>query len=349
MKLLIAGQYEPDYNRSKIIFDGLKRFPEVEVVYYNYTSSRNFSRKKFKELAAAADVIFIPSFGHRDVVKLRYLTKKPIVFDPLISRYLSKVFDYKTISPYSVRALKNYLKDKLSMSMADRVVCDTQAHLEYYKTVIGIREEKLSVLPVGVNTAEYFPLALPKTEPFFEVGFYGSFIPLQGCFAILEAARLLQAETAIRFHLIGDGFEFEKVKAKALQQYKLTNIHFPGWVQASALNAAMNRFDCCLGIFGESKKADIVIPNKVYHYAALKKPIISRRTRGIQEVFTDGQDILLVDGSPASIAAAVKQLKNDEALRNKLARNAFELITRNYNEEVIAGKLVAICQEVLNG
>ncbi|WP_290792067.1 glycosyltransferase [Flavihumibacter sp. UBA7668] len=349
MKILVAGQFDPHYNRSRVIFDGLELIPEIEVSYYRYTGSKDFDKKKFKQLAETADVVFIPSFCHRDVSRLRYLTKKPIVFDPLISRYLTKVFDYKTISPYSIRALKNYLKDKIAMSLADMVVCDTKAHLNYFKTVIGINENKLRVLPVGVNTADYFPMLMQKETSFFDVGFYGSFIPLQGCFTIIEAARLLEKEPAIRFHLIGDGFDFEKVKFTALEKYKLTNISFPGWLNGTELNLAMNQFDCCLGIFGETKKADLVIPNKVYHYAALKKPIITKRTTGILEVFTDKKDALLVEGSPESIAAAILQLKNDEAERKKLGENTFNLITGQYNHIEIARKLVAICREVMNG
>ncbi len=348
MKILVAGQYEPDYNRSRVIFDGLALYPEVEVAYYPYASGRLLDKRKFQQLAEAADIIFIPAFCHRDVRRLRPLTRKPIVFDPLISRYLTKVFDYKKVSRFSIRALKNFLKDKLAMSQADIVVCDTKAHLHYFKSVIGIDEHKLRVLPVGVNTHAYHPVAVPREDAFFHVGFYGSFIPLQGCFQIVEAAKLLADDKTIRFHLIGDGFDFDKVKALALDQYKLTAIDFPGWVHYDQLNEAMNRFDCCLGIFGDTKKADLVIPNKVYHYAALQKAIITKDTPAIREIFTDKQDALLVAGTPASIAAAILQLKNDAIVRNRIATNGYQLITSRYNHKEIAGKLIAICREYLH-
>ena len=99
MKILVAGEYEEDYNRSKVIFDGLALQPGVALSYYHY-SKKDFDKKKFIELAANVDMIFIPAFCHKDVSRLRPLTKKTIVFDPLISRYLTKVFDYKQVSRY---------------------------------------------------------------------------------------------------------------------------------------------------------------------------------------------------------------------------------------------------------
>ena len=227
------------------------------------------------------------------------------------------------------------------------VICDTLAHLHYYQKTFGIQEKKMRVLEVGVNTDEFYPLPGAGNQSLFNVGFYGSFNPLQGTEKIMEAAFLLKEEKDIRFTIIGSGADFDKIKKLADETYQLSNVSFHGWIDYRELNTKMNAFDICLGIFGDTKKADLVIPNKIYHYAAVKKAIISKSTIAIKEVFTDGKDIVLVDGSRESIAKAILQLKNDVSLQNSIAERGYELISGEYNQNKIGATLVSICREAL--
>jgi glycosyltransferase involved in cell wall biosynthesis len=346
MIILVAGQYEPDYNRSKIIFDGLAGLPGVQVLFYHYPSKKYFNKKDFLRLEQQADIIFIPSFGHKDMIFLKKFSSKPFVFDPLISRYLTQVFDYKNIGRYSFGALKNFWRDKKSMTLADIVLCDTHAHGKYFTQHFNVPEHKIKHLPIGVHTTDFSPVPAQPSHSKFIVGFYGSFNPLQGTSAIVEAANLLKTQTDIEFQLLGTGSDFEATRSIALEKYGLKNIIFQGWVPYQQLNEWVNKFDICLGIFGETEKASLVIPNKIYHYAGTKKAIISMKSEAILELFTDRSDILLA-ATPSELAAAIQLLKEDIHLRNRLAENAYTLVAEKYNQTAIAKKLVAICEAVL--
>ncbi|UYQ93650.1 glycosyltransferase [Chitinophaga horti] len=342
MKILFAGKFDRAYNRTQVLLDGLHTIPGVEVSFYNY-KEESFRIGKLKKAIKAADVVFLPSFTHANVALIKLLTRKPVIFDPLISRYLTKVFDYKQVSRYSIRAYKNYLKDRISMKMADLVVCDTESHRQYFHEAIGIPLEKMKVLEVGVNTDEFRPQPVQKTGDQFVAGFYGGFIPLQGATNIVKAAALLKE---VQFHLIGTGFEFEKIK-KLIADEQLDNVKLMGWVKYDELSAAINQFDICMGIFGDTHKADLVVPNKVYHYAAIRKAIISKDTPAIRHLFTDHKNILLTGTNAQDIAAAVLRLKNDTAFREKIAENGYQVITTNYNHRIIAQKLVDMAAELL--
>ena len=101
-----------------------------------------------------------------------------------------------------------------------------------------------------------------------------------------------------------------------------------------------NSFDICLGVFGDSFKTDVVIPNKIYHYAAARKPIITKNTEGVKELFQEGKNICLVKNDPQEIANAILNLSSDVALREQLAESAYQLISQNYNEDKIAEMFV---------
>ncbi|ANI88120.1 hypothetical protein A9P82_01610 [Arachidicoccus ginsenosidimutans] len=350
MNILFAGKFDPDYNRTKIIIDGLKYFPEINISFYNYSNRLRFNPFRFRKLSKEADVIFMPSFTHLDVPLIRLFTKKPIIFDPLISRYLSKVFDYKTISKNSPRALKNFLKDKLSMQAANIVLCDTEAHKNYYHSTIGIAEKKLHVLRVGVNTDEYFPKKNEQksSESRFIVGFYGSFVPLQGAEKIVEAAKLLFEQKDIYFKLIGSGFEFERIKHLALNEYRLDNVEFTGWIKEDELANEIDNFDIALGIFGDSLKTDLVIPNKIYHYAAMQKAIVTKDTQGIREIFSDKKNIVLCEANRASIAENILALKTNATLKKSISENGYNLIAQEFNHKKIAEQFINLAKELLH-
>ncbi|NIG55490.1 glycosyltransferase [Chitinophaga sp. Cy-1792] len=346
MRILFAGKYDPSYNRTRILLDGLASLPGVTVEEYCFRKRSRWNIPALKRACNRADVIFLPSFTHTDVPWVRFFTKKPIIFDPLISRYQSKVFDYKVIRPGSIRARKNFLKDSLALKYADLVICDTQAHGDYFQRTFDIAAEKLRVIQVGVDINNFYPAAADKSD-LFTVGFYGSFIPLQGVRQILAAATLLKDHTDIRFQLIGNGFEYKEMLSYAAT-HQLSNVSFLGWMPYDALNNAVNRFDMTLGIFGSGEKTAMVIPNKIYHYAALRKPVLTCDTPAIKEVFTHNSNILLCSHHAADIAAGILILKNNPSLREQIAGNGYKLITTGYNASKMAGLLLEAATTLLN-
>lgn len=340
MKILVVGRFDASYNRTHIILSGLNKLG-VEVETYAFKKQREINRVQLKSLLSWADIVFMPSFTHRDVPYIRRMSEKPIVFDPLISRYLSQVFDYQKVSRYSLKALRHYIKDYRALRAADFVVADTEQHRRYYLDHYHIRPEKVAVLPVGVTIDEFKPTpAKASGSTPLQVGFYGSFIPLHGIDVILQAAALLKDVFPVHFTLIGDG----TLKPEMQQQAKasgLSNVTFKGWVDYAALDQEIAKFDIALGIFGESLKASLVVPNKNYHYAACGKAIITMKSKAASEVFTDAKDALLVENNAQDLADAILRLKS-ESLRMLLATNARQLMEEKYSDVAIARKLLQL-------
>ncbi len=347
MKILVTGDYDPMYNRTRILLKGLRANTNIELTEYPIASLKAFDKEEFAILARDVDFIYLPPFTHKSVRKLRRLTNKPIVFDPLISKYLTKVFDYKQVSRFSPRALKNYLKDRVPLKKSDLIIVDTKAHKRYFSSTFNINPHKIKVLPIGADTTQFKPVHRPDNQ-IFTVGFYGGFIPLQGTQHIIEAAQLLQHAPNIQFDLIGTGFEWEKMKHR-VKELKLTNVNFLGWIAYDELPDKINQFDICLGIFGDTPKADLVIPNKVYHYAALRKCIITKETPAIKELFTNEKNIVLTTNNAESIAEQIIRLKNDVIITNNIGTACHQLLTQNYNEHKIAEKFIYFLEEYRNG
>ncbi len=348
MNILVMGNYDPDYNRTKIILSGLQVQQQHTYTNFPIGKHQKVSDQLLKHHIHEADLIYLPPFTHHQVIKYRKYFTKPVLFDPLVSRYLTKVFDYKNVWRYSPSAFINFYRDKFSMKIADRVIADTQAHANYFTQVFGIPSHKISVLPIGFISKDFENLPITPRSQKFRVGFYGGFIPLQGTLQIIEAINLLKQHNDIEFELIGNGFEFPKALALALKKYQLQNVVFKGWVPYQQLPAAIQTYDLTLGIFGNTPKADLVIPNKIYHYAAAGKCILTAKNKAITEVFTHNHNIILTSTKPADIANSILEIKKDVSRLNRIGENAGNLMQMHYNEHDISLKFLEIAALCIN-
>ena len=338
MKILVTGKYDPTYNRTLILLSGLKK-NGVTLIELPLSGLSAKDKVAVKKAATDCDLVYLPPFTHADVRRIKKWTNKPVVFDPLISKYLTKVFDYKLVWKYSPRALKNFYKDKFPFQASDLLISDTFAHAEFYSNTFGISRSKIEVVEIGADTDAFSPqVSANKETGLFRVGFYGGFIPLQGVRTILEAAEILKGRP-VMFEMVGDGFEYIKSKA-FVQQNKLKNITFHGRAAYKDLPAIINSFDICLGIFGHTPKAELVIPNKVFHYCSCGKYTITRDSRAIREVFEDGKNIALIKPNPQSLAEKILEAINSPEKVESIGKKARETIHLRFNDLAVGKKFI---------
>jgi len=347
LRILFTGAFDPDYNRTRILRAGLRdlghRIDDLPI-----ERRTRAARRAVAERSRDCDVVFLPPFTHRDVGFVRKVAPdRPLLFDPLISRHMTTVSDYRRASPWSLTAVRNHFRDLWSLRAADFVVTDTDAHRRWFHGRYRIPLDRMGVVPVGNDFREFHPPAQsrPRNQPFV-VGFYGGFIPLQGAPTILEAARLLAARTDLRFVLIGEGHEHELAKS-LVARHGLANVSLPGWVEYSRLCEAIHGFDLALGIFGTTPKSDLVVPNKLFHYLACARPVITRDSTAIRELFAHDQHLWLVPPDAQALAGAIVQLAADPERRARLAAAGHDLVLAQHDHIATGRRLVACCDEAI--
>jgi glycosyltransferase involved in cell wall biosynthesis len=338
IRLLVVGKDKFTYNRTAVLLAGLEANPEVELNVHTLHTKSRAAGKALLDLSKSYDYILVPAFRHTDMPFVKRWSSVPIIFDPLISKYMTKVIDYKQYWKFY-----KYFIDYRIFRLADLLIADTNVHRDTYRRIFGIPFAKSITIPVGVNTD--FPSIdisqLSDSHPIskkFIVGFYGSFVPLQGTSVIIEAAKKMREYTDITIRLIGTGHEYKNV-VDTIDKKGLDNVELVGWVDQENLKREIDQFDICLGIFGSSPKAHSVVPNKVCHYAALGKPIITKDTAGIREVF-DESSAALIAGDAQSLVDAILRLKNNPTSRRELGQNSYQVIQSKYTHHHIAQLLV---------
>jgi glycosyltransferase involved in cell wall biosynthesis len=334
MTICYFGIYNPDYARSRVLINGLKQ-NGVNVIECN---SRRYGLLKYFDLfrkhwqiRGKYDFLLVGFPGYQAMVLARALARKPIIFDAFSSLYDSMVFDRRIVEIKSLKAKYYWFLDWLSCRLADKIVIDTQAHIDYFVENFKVKPEKFIRVFVGTDDRIMKLQRKEENKSSFLVYFYGSYIPLQGVDYILAAAEILKTEN-IKFSIIGT-----RIK-ESFKEYKLSNVNFINNVPYEKLPQYLGEADICLGIFGDTEKARRVIPNKVFDALALGQPVLTGASPAIKELLTDRENAFfcrLADSK--DLAEKILVLKNDANLREKIAKNGYKL----FNEKLTSRKIVA--------
>ncbi len=341
MRICFFGGYNPNYSRNKILIQGLI-LNGVEIIECR-TELRGIIKyfdliKKHWKIRKQYDVLLVAFPGWHAVVLAKFLTRKPIIFDAFVSVYDSTVFDRKNTKKRSLKAKYFWLMDWLACKLADKVLLDTNEHIKYFVEEFGLNEGKFVRISVGADDSVLRPIKVEdkRRKSKFIVHYHGNVIPLQGVKYILESAKLLKLYKDIQFNLIGS-----RVKRWYEKSFS-GNVNFIENVPYEKLAEYISQADICLGIFGDTNKTQRVIPNKVYEYMACQKPIITADTPAIRELFNENDLHLIPTASPEVLAKAILKLKNDSALREKLAENAYNRFIQIATPKILAGELIKI-------
>jgi glycosyltransferase involved in cell wall biosynthesis len=267
--------------------------------------------------AEAPDAVIIGYMGQLDVLVLypfARLRGVPVLWDQFLSIYDTVVDDRRKVSPRHPLAKVLYAWEWLACRAADRVLMDTRAHARYVVDTFGVAPERVEAVWVGAETSVFPPVGNgpARTSGMLRVLFYGQLIPLHGVETIIRAARLVR-ELPITIVLIGSGQE-EGLVRRMLEEQPLANLEWHPWVEYPRLIEAIEAAHVCLGIFGRSAKAARVIPNKVFQIIAAGRPLITRDSPAIREIFGDESPgvCLVPPDDPQALAAALGALLADE-------------------------------------
>lgn len=351
----LFGGHHRGYPRSHVIVSGLRRIgvPVVEcTVSPRLKSPRRYPAliRAFRRCRGDFDVIFVPEFRHKDVPlawSLSRMRGKLCVFDPLVSRYDTRVHDRGDARDHGLQAWHNLNLDRMSLTLPDLALADTMTHARYFREQLAAPDARVRVLPVGYDDEMFRPAAQAGTAAPVRVLFYGSYLPLHGVEVIAEAAILLRKERGIHFELIGGGQTFDWV-TRRLRDAGAENVSVEPRVDASHLPERIARASICLGIFGTTPKAARVVPNKVYQCMGSARAVVSADSPAMREFFAPGQHVELVAaGDAPALAERIVALADSPVRRAVLGDAAAAHVAAHFSPVPIAKRFAALCEEAM--
>lgn len=339
--VLYFGSYDPNYSRNRIIKKGLlaNEINVFEDLATGILPIRFFKlTKRFLDHRNEISSIIIGFPGHYDVLLAFLLGKlfgKKVFYDIFASTYETYVLDRGVVGKNSLRAKFFYFLDWLGLKLAGYVIVDTLAHGKFYKSLYNIDSSKQVLVYVGSDSDYFYPRDVKEET---DVLFYGSYQPLQGADVIIYAASKLPN---INFKMIGEG-QTRNATENLAKSLNLKNVEFVNWLPMEKLAEEINKAKITLGIFGNTQKARVVVPNKVYDYLACAKPVITADTEAVQELFENGHGARLVPVSNhASLARAIANLIKNTGQRQNSAKEGHQVFNQGLKPDKVVIGLIA--------
>ena len=352
LRVCYFGRYDQHYPRNAFLTKCLQR-AGADVVSIRddrplAVRAPSLLRRAWRE---RFDLIVVAFRAHSDMFSARllaYAKRVPIVFDPLTSRYEEKVVDRGLVRPHSPLGRWYAATDRAGFRMADRVLLETDTQIAHFAQTFGIRREQCSRVWLGADDEIMRPSSYQPPDTRFKVFFYGRFSPLHGVEHIVRAASILeQRNVAVEFVVVGAGQTYEASRELA-QTLGVSTMRFHEPVPYAQLAVPMSEADLCLGSFGNTPRAQRVIPNKVFDALAVGRPVLTADTPGIREVLVHGEHVATCPpGNAEALADAIAALKHDREMCCRLAANGHQLFKERFSLAAIARDLAAIVGQVI--
>jgi glycosyltransferase involved in cell wall biosynthesis len=214
----------------------------------------------------------------------------------------------------------------------------------------GVPEEKLEVIPNGVN-AEDFNVSEEEVERVRRkyglegvvVMFAGTITPRKGVLELMKAAEFLNRRDVL-FLVVGN-LNLDKEYAWKVVEYakcKGVNTKFTGFVPYEDLKALYSACDIfVLPSFEEGQ------PLVLLEAMASGKPLIGSKVGGIPMQIKHGWNGFLVEpGNAKQLAESIHYLVENESERAKMGRNSRKLAKDEFDWEKISEKYLKVYEEV---
>jgi len=171
--------------------------------------------------------------------------------------------------------------------------------------------------------------------------FAGRLSKEKGLIHLLQAAELLAPRhPKVRFLVLGNGPEEEKMKAYVLKKHLNHSIRFLGYIK---------------NIYAYLKLADFLVlpslqegmPVVILEAFALGKAVVASRVGGIPELVQNGVSGILVEpGNAEGLGSAIESLLGNPQDLLEMGKRAYDLVT-HYNFEIQAMRYTAVYREIL--
>lgn len=335
------GIYPPAAPRDKVYLEGMKKRGVRVVTCVDASGGvRKLWRLagKHRALRNGYDLLWVGYSSALVAPLARLLTRKKIVYNALNSWYETAVTDRAMYRPFSPRAVFVWCVDFLAFHLASLSLVESEAQKEYIARMFRVSRAKLAVVYTGADESIFHPDPAVKKAGTFTAIFRGMFLPATGVEYVLEAAKLLKDE-GIDFIIIGWGGIQEHLK-KTIEREKLARLRLiTTFLPPDELRNLLLSSHVMLGQFGDHERLERTIQHKTFEALALGMPYITRGSKSNRELLTGGENCIFVPpADPSSIAEAILRLKNNPALREKLARGAGKIYKEKLRNDLLAEK-----------
>ncbi len=254
--------------------------------------------------------------------------------------------DLFSLQSYLLKKIKNWTLNR----MKKVTVVSNYMH-KYCLEKMSMDNEKVSVIPMGVNLIDLFKSVESVQRKHNRVIFVGRLVEKKGIVYLIEAiSQVCNLIPDVELLLVGDGplrGELEEI----VKQHKLeNNIHFIGSVQQKELPALYSSAMIAItpsivDATGDQEGLGLVIIEALGCGCA----VVASTLEAIKDIIVDGENGLLVKpGDSTSLAEAIQRLLKDTDICRELSENGIKSVYSKYNWDSVAKRYYELIHNMIN-
>jgi len=204
----------------------------------------------------------------------------------------------RDISGNPLRGLHRWIalkEAKFVFNRVQRIICVSEPAKHHLIDVWGIKPEKISVLPNGVDVDMFgkkFDTKQVRSEyhlsNFQIVGFVGGFQPWHGLENLIESFyQVIHEVPKVKLILIGDGPVRDQINHKIRDLGLESSVMITGYIPQNQVPQLLSVVDIAVLPYPELPKELWFSPLKLYEYMAAGKAIVASDSGQIGEVLSD--------------------------------------------------------------
>ncbi|MBS5038733.1 MAG: glycosyltransferase [Fusobacterium sp.] len=228
----------------------------------------------------------------------------------------------------SEKKKKIYAFIEKSLSLLTNIIINISKNEYLIAEKRKIPKEKMLIIENGIDTEKYKEDQKIKFLDKYIIGFVGRLSEAKNPLFLIEIAKeLLKKEKNFLFYVVGDG-ELKEKFIKKIHENKLEDYFFlRGW--SEKVEEDIRNFDVALMI---SKWEGFGLV--VCEYMASLKPVIAVNVGGVKNIIENNiNGIMINEYSGEKFAEKILEIKNNNLLKEKLIKKAYEDVKEKYSIE----------------
>lgn len=217
---------------------------------------------------------------------------------------------------------------------ADKILVTSKSFAEYFEKEFGIKNTEY--LPQYAEAIFAPEQCRKEPDVYIDLMFAGNLGAAQSVCTIIQAARLTRDVKNLRWHIVGDGSEYENLKKQARD---LPNVIFYGRKAVEDMPRYYAMADAMLVTMQKDPILSFTLPGKVQSYMAAGKPIIGAIDGDAALVIREAQcgycgkaeDVVELAGNIRKFVASENSVR--------LGKNARRFYEENFAEKSFVDKL----------
>lgn len=220
----------------------------------------------------------------------------------------------------------------------------------------GVDPNRITIITNGVDTELFSPRGPDENirrrhnlDHQFVCAYVGTLGMACGMNVAVRAGRILKerGHTGIRLMLIGEGAVRHELESD-VRRHNLDNVIFTGRLPRGSIPGYLASVDACLVHLKRTDLFKSVLPSKMFEAAAMERPIVLGVEGDAAELLRDASAGICIEPENAEdLVAAVLQLAQDNALRERYGRSGREYVKRYFDRNTLANSYLQLIHLVL--